>query len=54
MDLSSFFRTLFAMMELELRRIKHDRMELYARVIQPVLWLVIFAPIMGGIRAIYR
>jgi ABC-2 type transport system permease protein len=40
------------MMELELRRIKHDRMELYARVIQPVLWLVIFAPIMGGIRAI--
>jgi ABC-2 type transport system permease protein len=40
------------MMELELRRLRHDRMELYTRAIQPVLWLVVFAPIMSGIRAI--
>jgi ABC-2 type transport system permease protein len=40
------------MMELELRRLRHDRMELYTRAIQPVLWLVIFAPIMGSIKAI--
>ncbi len=52
MQLFVFVRTLFVMMELELRRIRHDRMELYARVIQPVLWLVVFAPIMSGIRAI--
>ncbi len=52
MELPNFFRTLFVMMELELRRIRHDRMELYTRVIQPVLWLVVFAPIMSGIRAI--
>jgi ABC-2 type transport system permease protein len=52
MQVSTFVRNVFVMMELELRRLRHDRMELYTRAIQPVLWLVIFAPIMGSIKAI--
>ncbi len=52
MQVPTFVRNVFVMMELELRRLRHDRMELYTRAIQPVLWLVIFAPIMGSIKAI--
>ncbi|MDI9644927.1 MAG: ABC transporter permease [Candidatus Verstraetearchaeota archaeon] len=43
---------IFAMMELELRRIRHDRTELYTRAIQPALWIVIFGPVMGALKAI--
>jgi ABC-2 type transport system permease protein len=39
-------------MELELRRMRYDRTELYSRAIQPVLWIIVFGPIMSGIRAI--
>jgi ABC-2 type transport system permease protein len=52
MQVPTFVRNVFVMMELELRRLRHDRMELYTRAIQPVLWLVIFAPIMSSIKAI--
>lgn len=43
---------LLAMWELELRRLRHDRLELYTRAVQPLLWIGVFGPIMGGIRAI--
>jgi ABC-2 type transport system permease protein len=43
---------LFAMWELELRRLRHDRLELYTRAVQPLLWIGVFGPIMGAIRAI--
>ncbi len=42
----------FAMWELELRRLRHDRLELYTRAVQPLLWIGVFGPIMGAIRAI--
>ncbi len=45
-------RALWAMWELELRRLKHDRLELYTRAVQPLLWIGVFGPIMGSIRAI--
>lgn len=45
-------RTFFVMIELELRRLRHDRTELYFRAVQPILWIVIFGPVMGAIRAI--
>jgi ABC-2 type transport system permease protein len=44
--------SILVMMELELRRIRHDRTELYSRAIQPILWLAIFGPVMGALRAI--
>ncbi|MGA8015647.1 MAG: ABC transporter permease [Candidatus Dormiibacterota bacterium] len=36
----------------ELRKIRHDRTELYTRAIQPVLWLLIFGETFSRIRAI--
>jgi ABC-2 type transport system permease protein len=43
---------MLAMIELEMRRLKHDRTELYSRAIQPILWIAVFGPIMGSVRAI--
>jgi ABC-2 type transport system permease protein len=37
---------------LELRKIRHDRTELYTRAIQPALWLLIFGETFTRIRAI--
>jgi ABC-2 type transport system permease protein len=40
------------MFELELRRLMHDRMELYTRAIQPILWLTIYGTVISYTRAI--
>lgn len=40
------------MIELELRRLRHDRTELYFRAVQPILWIVIFGPVMSSVKAI--
>jgi len=45
-------RNLFVMIELELRRLRHDRSELYFRAVQPILWIVVFGPVMGSVRGI--
>lgn len=45
-------RNMVVMIELELRRLKHDRTELYTRAVQPILWLAIYGPIMSSINAI--
>ncbi|MEM3402947.1 MAG: ABC transporter permease [Nitrososphaeria archaeon] len=47
-----FLRNMLVMIELELRRLKHDRTEIYSRAIQPILWIVVYGPIMGGVKAI--
>jgi ABC-2 type transport system permease protein len=38
------------MIELELRRLRHDRTELYFRAVQPILWIVVFGPVMSSLR----
>jgi ABC-2 type transport system permease protein len=45
-------RNILVMIELEVRRLLHDRTELYFRILQPVLWIGVFGPIMGSVRAI--
>jgi len=40
------------MIELELRRLRHDRTELYFRAVQPILWIVVYGPVMSSVRAI--
>ncbi len=45
-------REMLAMMELELRRLRHDRMEIYTRAIQPILWLVVYGTVMSHVKAI--
>ena len=45
-------KNMLVMIELELRRLRHDRTEIYFRAVQPILWIAIFGPVMGSIRAI--
>ncbi len=45
-------REMFAMIELELRRLRHDRTEIYTRAIQPILWLAVYGTVMSHVRAI--
>jgi ABC-2 type transport system permease protein len=39
-------RNVLVMIELELRRLKHDRTELYSRAVQPILWIVVYGSVM--------
>jgi ABC-2 type transport system permease protein len=41
----------FTIAEMEARKIRHDSTELWARSIQPALWLLIFGEVFSGIRA---
>ena len=43
-------RSMVVMIELELRRLKHERTEMYYRAVQPVLWILVFGPVMASIR----
>ena len=45
-------RNMLVMVELELRRLRHDRTELYFRAVQPVLWIVVFGSVMSSVRGI--
>ncbi len=47
-----FINTVAVMIELEIRRLHHDKTEIYTRMIQPILWLVAFGPIMGNMRGL--
>ena len=49
---SLFIRRAVTFCLLELRRIRHDRTEIYTRAIQPALWLLIFGETFSAIRAI--
>ncbi|MGD9897201.1 MAG: ABC transporter permease [Candidatus Methylacidiphilaceae bacterium] len=41
-----------AIAEAELRKLRHDPIELLTRIVQPLLWLLIFGKVMDRIRAI--
>jgi len=45
-------RNIMVMIELEIRRMRHDRTEFYTRAVQPILWLVIYGTIMGAAKVI--
>lgn len=50
----SVFRGLasvFAMAEMELRRLLHDPIEVFTRAIQPIFWIAIFGSVMARVRA---
>lgn len=51
-DIKGSIRVILAMIELEVRRVAHDRTELYFRAVQPILWLVVFGYIMNSLHAI--
>ncbi len=35
-----------------MRRLRHDRTEIYFRAVQPILWIVIYGPVMSSVKAI--
>lgn len=46
------FRRLFAIVEADLRKLRHDPYELLTRMIQPSIWLLIFGQAMAAAKAI--
>ncbi len=47
-----FFDKTFALAEMEVRKLRHDPTELLTRVVQPVLWLLVFGEVLSKVRAI--
>jgi len=50
--LRSFIRKTLVITELEARKLRHDPADLLTRVVQPVLWLVVFGQVLAQVRAI--
>jgi ABC-2 type transport system permease protein len=50
--LAGFGRQTFAVAEADVRKLVHDPVELFTRMVQPVLWLVIFGEVFSRTRAI--
>src|SRR5579863_7841474 len=48
----NYLRQTLAVAEADVRKLIHDPVELFTRMIQPVLWLVVFAPVFSRTRAI--
>jgi ABC-2 type transport system permease protein len=47
-----YFTQIFAVLDAEIRKLRHDPMELFSRAIQPVLWLVLFGEVMARLRGL--
>jgi ABC-2 type transport system permease protein len=47
-----FIRKTLTIVDLEVRKLRHDSMELVTRAIQPALWLLIFGEVFTQVRAI--
>lgn len=47
-----FARKTLNIAELEMRKLRHEPMDLLTRAIQPLLWLLIFGQVLAGVRAI--
>lgn len=47
-----FLRKTANIAEMEMRKLRHEPMDLFTRAIQPLLWLLIFGQVLAGIRAI--
>lgn len=41
-----------AIVEMEIRKIRHDSTELWTRAVQPALWLLIFGEVFNNVREI--
>src|SRR5271165_4803224 len=49
---ANYLRQTFAIAESDVRKLVHDPMELLTRMVQPVLWLLIFGQVFNRTRAI--
>jgi ABC-2 type transport system permease protein len=48
----SFLSKTLTIAELEARKMRHDPWDLFTRVVQPVLWLVVFGQVLAQVKAI--
>ncbi len=48
----AFLLQMMVVAEADVRKLMHDPMELFTRMLKPVLWLVVFAPVFSRVRAI--
>ncbi len=53
MNIARFVKSSFTVVEMEARKIRHDPTELWTRVIQPALWLLVFGVTFNNIRAMH-
>jgi ABC-2 type transport system permease protein len=49
---ANYLRQTFAVAEADIRKLIHDPVELFTRMVQPVLWLLIFGQVFNRARAI--
>jgi ABC-2 type transport system permease protein len=47
-----FFRETFAVTEADVRKLRHDPLELFTRMVQPVLWLLLFGQVLARARVV--
>jgi ABC-2 type transport system permease protein len=52
LELRDHIAQVLAVAEAELRKLRHDPVELFTRIVQPILWLVIFGQVMSRVNAI--
>jgi ABC-2 type transport system permease protein len=52
MTLKRYLTSVFTMAEFELRKIRHDTSQIWLRLVQPALWLLIFGSVFSQIRGI--
>jgi len=50
LNLGDFLGQVLAIAEAEVRKLRHDPVELLTRAIQPTLWLLVFGQVMGQLR----
>ena len=48
----SFFHHAMAAAESEVRKLAHDRLEMLARIVQPLAWLLLFGPVLSHLHEI--
>ena len=51
-DSASFLSKTLAIVEVDIRKLRHDYIELITRAFQPALWLLVFGGVFGRLRAI--
>jgi ABC-2 type transport system permease protein len=52
MSVGRYLQTAFTLAEFELRKIRHDTSQVWLRLVQPALWLLIFGTVFSRVRGI--
>ncbi|MGD0779965.1 MAG: ABC transporter permease [Dehalococcoidales bacterium] len=50
--ITRYFNSVFTLTEFELRKVRHDTSQIWLRLVQPALWLLVFGTVFSQIRGI--